>query len=87
MYIASVVERLPRKPNLLLDIILSYESLIPEITIEMIIFEQVAMIERPLQFAPSFIAPLFLKRKVMEEINQDAGKIQDVQIVEINNIK
>ena len=48
MYIASVVERLQRKPNWLLDIILSYVSLILEITIEMIIFEHVAVIERPL---------------------------------------
>ena len=45
------------------------------------------MIERPLYFAASLLEPLFLKRQVIEEINQDDGKIQDVKMVEINKIK
>ena len=46
--IASVVDLFDRKPNWLFEIKFSYVSLILEITIDMTIFEQVAIIERPL---------------------------------------
>ena len=46
--IASVVDLFDRKPNWQFEINFSYVSQILEITIDMIIFEQVAIIERPL---------------------------------------
>ena len=46
--IASVVDLLDRKPNWQLEINFSYVSLILEITTEIMILEQVAIIERPL---------------------------------------
>ena len=46
--IASVVDLLDLKPNWQFEIMFSYVSRILDITIDIIIFEQVAIIERPL---------------------------------------
>ena len=46
--IASVVDLLDLKPNWQFEIMFSYVSHILDITIDIIIFEQVAIMERPL---------------------------------------
>ena len=87
MKIASVVDLLDLKPNWQFEIMFSYVSRILDITIDIIIFEQVAIIERPLYFFAALFDHLLLIRHVIDEINQEKGKIKEVHTASISNIK